>query len=63
VAISGGVLTASHSLCVHLQKDEELKSIFDSLDKSNQGFITTNLLKKVPPLAFFFASLRFHFIY
>ncbi|ELR17042.1 glutaminase [Acanthamoeba castellanii str. Neff] len=28
-------------------KDEELKSIFDSLDKSNQGFITTNLLKKV----------------
>jgi glutaminase len=28
-------------------KDEELKSIFDSLDKSNQGFITTSLLKKV----------------
>lgn len=31
-----------------VQKDEELKGIFDSLDKTNQGFITAPLLRQVP---------------
>jgi Ca2+-binding EF-hand superfamily protein len=36
-----------------MQKDEELKSIFDSLDKSNQGFISTGLLKRVRTYPYF----------